>query len=288
MLTETSLNVICQKVVGNADPVTSMPETHSREFEWNSDIERDLPLWRESFSVLELALLHLAPVYWGLGQPLGDGSGIVLIPGFLFTDHYLTAMYAWLHRMGYRPYFSGIGLNSDCPNLIIRQKLNETIDRAVSETGRKVHIIGHSLGGLLAIAASAQRSHDIASVIALGSPIRGNVCHPNVLRVAEEVRQRIVARHGDNVLPACYTKYCGCDFVSYLTRSWPSSVQMTAVYSKTDAVVDWRYCLTGDPEVDFEIPGTHLGMVVNPSVYTLVAKRLAAVTQVDKDHSPVT
>jgi hypothetical protein len=40
-------------------------------------------------------------------------------------------------------------------------------------------------------------------------------------------------------------------------------------------VVDWRYCVTGDPTVDIEAPGTHIGLVFNPSVYTIIAKRLA-------------
>jgi hypothetical protein len=50
---------------------------------------------------------------------------------------------------------------------------------------------------------------------------------------------------------------------------------MTAVYTRTDAIVDWSYCVTGDPELDFEAPGTHIGMVLNPSVYAIIARRLA-------------
>lgn len=248
---------------------------------WAGDFVRDgraaqnLPMWRESFSALEAVLLHAAPVYWGLGAPKGDGSAVVVIPGFLGTDTYLVELWAWLHRMGYRPYFSGIGINADCPNLLIRRRLNATIDRAVKETGRKVHLIGHSLGGMIAISAGGQRSHDVASVITLGSPFRGEVVHPNVLRLSEMVRGWIKASNGEKVLPDCYTGRCPCDFVATLSRALPPSVRMTAVYTRTDAIVDWRYCVTGDPALDFEAPGTHVGLPFNPSVYAILARRLA-------------
>jgi hypothetical protein len=54
----------------------------------------------------------------------------------------------------------------------------------------------------------------------------------------------------------------------------------TAIYTRHDGIVDWRYCMTGDPEVDFEVPGTHIGMAFNPLAYTILAERLA------KAHSP--
>jgi pimeloyl-ACP methyl ester carboxylesterase len=157
---------------------------------------------------------------------------------------------------------------------LIRRHLNDTIDRALEETGRKVHLIGHSLGGMLALAAAAQRPDHIASVITLGAPFRGPAAHPNILRLAEFVRKSIKLRHGDGVLPTCYTGHCSCAFVDSLVNDMPESVMMTAVYTRTDAIVDWRYCITGKPDQDIEAPGTHLGMIFNPSVYTILARRL--------------
>src|ERR1700688_4134431 len=122
-----------------------------------------LPIWQEALVGIEVLLLHTAPIYYGFGVPRGDDSGVVIIPGFLGSDIYLVEIYAWLRRMGYRPYFSGIGLNNDCPNLLIRNRLNATIDQARRETGRRVHLLGHSLGGLLARSAAGARPTDIAS-----------------------------------------------------------------------------------------------------------------------------
>ena len=59
----------------------------------------------------------------------------------------------------------------------------------------------------------------------------------------------------------------------------PASVAETPVYSEGDRVVDWRYCKTKRAESDFSVSGTHLGLVFNPSVYGIVAERLASAAE---------
>ena len=238
--------------------------------------EAPISMLREALFAVEAALLHAAPVYYGLGAPHGDGSAVVVIPGFLGTDIYLVEMFAWLRRIGYTPYFSGIGLNAECPNLLIQRRLNDTIARARKETGKRIHLIGHSLGGILARSVAGQRPADIASVITLGSPFRGTVMHSSVIRAAQFVRHLIRQEHGENVLPHCYTSQCTCNFLGSLRRELPARLTQTAIYTKDDGVVDWRYCMTGDPDVDIEVSGTHIGLAFNATVYGIVAERLAA------------
>ncbi|MDR3746761.1 MAG: hypothetical protein P4M04_01150 [Acidobacteriota bacterium] len=235
----------------------------------------DIAIWKEALFGAEFLLLHASPVYYGLGVPRGDGSGVVLIPGFLGTDAYLTQLRSWLVRLGYRAYVSGIGLNAECPNLLIRRRLNESIEKALMETERKIHLIGHSLGGIIARSVANQRPDDIASVIMLGSPFRGTVAHRTILRAAEVVRRQILADHGPAVLPTCYTGMCTCRFLDSLRRKMPKSVLETAIYTRNDGVVDWHYCVTGNSATDFEVPGTHIGLAFNASVYTIIARRLA-------------
>jgi len=238
--------------------------------------EANTTLWTEALLGAEILMLHVAPVYYGIGVPRGDGSAVILIPGFLGTDVYLSELHAWLQRIGYRPYFSGIGLNAECPNLLIQRRLNGTIDQALAETGGKVHLIGHSLGGVIARSVSGQRPGDVASVTTLAAPIRGTVANRAVLRAAEAVRLQILSEHGRGVLPNCYTGQCTCNFLNSLRRKVPASIVETAIYTRHDGVVDWRYCMTMNPEVDVEVPGTHIGMAFNPAAYTVVAERLAA------------
>jgi triacylglycerol lipase len=234
-----------------------------------------LTLWTEAFFAAELVLLHASPVYYGFGVPRGDGSAVVIIPGFLGTDSYLMELHAWLARLGYQPYYSGIGLNAECPNLLVKPRLNGTIGKALADTGRKVHLIGHSLGGILARSAAAQWSEEVASVITLGAPFRGLFMHKAILRAAETVRMNIIEEHGRAVLPSCYTGKCTCDFLSSLQRKIPKSIQQTAIYTQHDGVVDWKCCVTGKSECDFAVPGTHIGMAFNPSAYAIIAERLS-------------
>jgi pimeloyl-ACP methyl ester carboxylesterase len=263
------------KTPGRKSKKQAVPSRRSVRRAAEENSEADVSLWTEALFAAELLLLHASPVFYGFGVPRGDGSGVVIIPGFLGTDVYLTEMHAWLARLGYRPYFSGIGLNADCPNLLIRYRLNQTIEAALSETGRKIHLIGHSLGGVLARSAAGQRAKDVASVITLGAPFRGLALHRTVLHAAEAVRKQILHERGRGVLPDCYTGRCTCDFIGSLNRSIPNSVLETAIYTRHDGIVDWKSCVTRNANCNFEVPGTHIGLAFNPSAYTIVAERLA-------------
>lgn len=223
-----------------------------------------------------MAFLQVSPIYWGYGIPHGDGSGVVLVPGFLGTDLYLSQFAVWLRRIGYKAYYSGIPINADCPNLLIRRNLNEAIEKANASSKGKIHLVGHSLGGSLARAAAAQMPERIASVITLGAPIRGIGARTSVMSAAEMVRKQILEKHGRSVLPACYTSRCTCEFVESLKGEIPKSVRQTAIYTKKDGILDWRVCQTGDPNVDIEVSATHIGMVFSPLVYGVVARRLAS------------
>jgi len=122
---------------------------------------------------------------------------------------------------------------------------------------------------------AAQRPKDVASVITLASPIRGTVANRTIIHAAEAVRLRILQEHGKGVLPHCYTGRCTCNFVDSLRREVPDSMIQTAIYTRHDGIVDWRYCMTKTNGNDFEVPGTHIGMAFNPTAYAIVAKRLA-------------
>jgi len=237
--------------------------------------EVDIPIWKEVLFGAELLLLYASPVYYGLGVPHGDDSAVVVIPGFLGSDLHMTHLSSWLSRVGYRPYVSGIRLNAECPNLLIKYRLAETIEKALRDTRRKIHLIGHSLGGMMARSIAVQQPGDVASVITLAAPFRGKVLHRSVMQATAAVREQIINEHGRDVLPECYTARCTCEFVNSLLDKMATPVMQTAIYTRDDGIVDWRCCRTGDPNSDFEVAGTHIGLVFNPLVYTIVATRLA-------------
>lgn len=233
------------------------------------------PIWREALAGLDWLALKTSPVYYGIGVARGDKSPVILVPGFLGTDHYLFEMYFWLKRIGYTPYMSKIGWNADCLNSLTA-RLGETIVQAQQETGKKVHLIGHSLGGVLSRAATIINPIPVASVFTLGSPIRGIRSHPLVLQAAERVREKILCdkkRSAEN--PDCYTGFCSCPAVAAMHEHFPHEVKKTAIYTKADGIVDWHACVTDDPAKNFEVFGTHFGLAFNAEVYGIIARRLA-------------
>lgn len=242
---------------------------------FNKEIQSSsLPIWFESLVGVDWMMLHLAPVYYGFGVPKGDGSAVILVPGFLGSDFYLFELYLWLRRIGYTPYLSGIGWNAECLN-VLGSRLGKTIIQAYKETGKKVHLIGHSLGGVLSRSTAIQHPAKVASVITLASPYRGVRSHPWVLDMAERIRMRIFRqRVDDDHNPDCYTSYCECAAVASLQNALPRRVLQTAIYSKIDGIVDWKVCVNDDLSTDFEVTSTHIGLAFNHEAYKLIAMRL--------------
>ena len=237
------------------------------------------PIWVEALFPLDWLALHTSPVYYGFGVPRGNGDPVILVPGFLGDDRYLTEMHLWLRRIGYRPYFSGIGRNVDCPELLT-QRLLMTIEQAYTDTHRKVTIVGHSLGGMLARAAAHRRPHRVRQVITMGSPFRGVRAHPLVLSAANFVRSNILRerRQRREVGSTCFTPQCSCGFVTTLRdEAVPEDVRRNAIFSKVDGVVDWRSCVEEDSELNREVTATHIGMAFNPDVYRTVGNLLAGI-----------
>jgi len=238
-----------------------------------------LPIWREALTGLDWARLRTSPVYYGMGIPKGHGEPVITVPGFLGSDAYLFELNLWLRRIGYVSHRSGIGRNAECPDILV-DRLIATIEEASDKAGEPVRLIGHSLGGMLSRSAAMLAPDRVKAVITLGSPFRGVRSHPSVLRTGNFVRERIKAR-GEQTRPAhkplreaCFSGSCNCGFAESLRAGLPATVHQTAIYTKTDGIVDWSVCITGDPSIDIEVKGTHCGLAWNATVYQLIAQRL--------------
>jgi triacylglycerol lipase len=226
----------------------------------NTRSASDLPLWHEAFFGLDWLGLRFSSVYDGRGVERGDGSPVIVVPGCFASDASLAELHAWLSRVGYRPYYSGIGVNARCPEVSL-DLLLKTVDRAFKETGIRVTLIGHSLGGLLARGAALRRPEAIRRVITVGSPVNGIAAHPAILAAAELLS-------GD----------CRGECLGALQRSLASTVAETCIYSKDDGVVDWHTCLRGD-SANIEVTGTHVGLMFNAAVYRAIGEVMSAATE---------
>ena len=237
---------------------------------------KPLSIEREVLALLDWMKLRFSPVYYGIGIPHGDGSAVILVPGFLGADIYLIEMYLWLWQIGYHPYMSRIGQNAECPNILC-DRLIQTIEKAFQETGRRVCLIGHSLGGTIALSAAISQPDQVAQVVTLASPFRSIVVNPLIRVVADAVRTSIFLRHNEEEIePNCYTPTCGGSCTQRQRKEdIPDSVDTIAVYSKSDGVVDWKGCIYEDSRLNREIrDGTHVGLAFHPDSYIIIATDL--------------
>jgi triacylglycerol lipase len=236
--------------------------------------------WRFTLShtdyLLQLVALLRDPVYQGVNVPQGRGEPVLLIPGFLAGDWTMRIMAGWLNRIGYRAYFSGIDWNVDCPNRT-GELLQWRLDHITKHTTTPIIVIGHSLGGMLARFLGGNFPEKIRHVIALGSPIdRSLRIHP-LVHSAFLLLQPLRRFRGQTA-PHCGSLQCTCHFSRTVFSPLPAGVGFTSIFSKQDEIVDWRTSL--DPYGDNqEISGRHLGLIVNPSVYRIIARILTFYSQ---------
>ncbi|HVC45380.1 MAG TPA: hypothetical protein VND20_11235 [Candidatus Binataceae bacterium] len=221
----------------------------------------------------QLAALLRAPVLYGREVPRGDGAPVLLVPGYFAGDLAMLPMSRWLKRIGYQPYPSGIDLNLGCPRDRVEQLGRRTAGIA-RESGRRVAIIGHSLGGVLARAVGRQRPAVVSRVIGLGTPIdhEWDSLHRRVapiMRSLAGVWQTLAGAPAD-----CGTASCACGFARSLAPGPIRAGVFSSIYTRQDDVVDWRACR--DPQGgNHEVRGRHLGLPVNREVYRLLAALLA-------------
>jgi len=114
----------------------------------------------------------------------GDGPPLMVVPGFLATDRTTLGLQRALAAAGYRVAGWGMGMN--------RGVRADTLDRlaeriAAHGRGRKVMLVGWSLGGLYAREVAKVRPDLVARVVTLGSPFSGDPRANNAWRLYERV-----------------------------------------------------------------------------------------------------
>ena len=245
-------------------------------FEHDPSIEHaSTPLWREVIWPSEWVRLRASGVFYGIGVPRGDHQPVMLVPGFMSGDILMLEMQRWLRRIGYDAYTSGIVWNTDCPDQTARHLISRI--KAIHEkTGMKVNLVGHSLGGMLSKYIVQAEPALIDRVITLGSPFASLVkAHPSVIGIWEKLKNSRSGLIGRNLKASCATGYCTCGFVKSMIIPEQVAPPQFAVYSKKDGVADWRSCMEEDDSLNSEVNCTHIGMIVHPEVYRVVARRLA-------------
>lgn len=200
---------------------------------------------------------------------------VMLVPGFMAGDATLAGM-AWLLRgAGYRTYRSGIRMNVACTRETA-DRLERRIEEIAERSGRRVSIVGHSLGGMLARGLAARRPDLIAGIVSMGSPILApGAVHDLLVRDADLLtRLRKLGMRG-LMSEDCIAGECARTSFEETRAPLDPSVGFTAIYSKRDGIADWRACI--DPAaIPVEVTASHVGMALDPLVFDVVRQALDA------------
>jgi pimeloyl-ACP methyl ester carboxylesterase len=199
---------------------------------------------------------------WLRRAPKGDGHGVLVLPGLLADDLSTGTLRVFLGGLGYGVRGWGLGRNLGPTDAVIAG-MPRLLASLATTTGGPVSVIGWSLGGVYARELARDHPDLVRQVITLGSPF--GLVDDRQSRADGAFRRR-ARRHVDPArLPTR----------EQLRR--PVPVPSTAIYSRSDGIVDWHACV--DPadatHQNVEVRCGHLGFGVDAGTLWTIADRLA-------------
>jgi pimeloyl-ACP methyl ester carboxylesterase len=189
----------------------------------------------------------------------GDGHTVFVLPGFLAGDYSTFPLRRFLHQLHYDTHGWKEGVNFG-PNGETLERIGARLVQIHERHGRKLSLVGWSLGGIYAREFARRNRARVRSVITMGTPFRDVT--------ATHAARLIAMRAGPSPDQL--------DEIRNDLRQ-PIPVPCTSIFSKTDGVVNWRSCLQDEgPECEnIEVQCSHTGMGFHPAALAIVANRLA-------------
>jgi pimeloyl-ACP methyl ester carboxylesterase len=188
----------------------------------------------------------------------GDGHSVFVLPGFLAGDYSTFPLRRFLQQLRYDTHGWNEGVNLG-PSGEVVERISARLVAIHERRGRKLSLVGWSLGGIYAREFARRNRERVRQVITLGTPFRD---------VTASHAARFITRR---TVPAPDQ----LDAVRNFLRQ-PIPVPCTSIFSKTDGVVNWRSCLQDEgPDCEnIEVQSSHTGMGFHPAVLAIVANRL--------------
>lgn len=192
--------------------------------------------------------------------PRGDGHPVLVLPGLLAGDFSTAPLRRFLRELCYDARGWKLGLNLG-PKGDLGKRLNDRLARLAERHGRRVSLVGWSLGGIFARELARQNPERVRNVITLAAPFRD---------VSATHAARIVG-----LLSSLGSLEQAHDLRAALRRPLP--VPTTSIYSRSDGIVHWQSCLEdeGPTRENVEVSCSHTGMGFHPETLTVIADRLA-------------
>lgn len=183
---------------------------------------------------------------------------VLLVPGWKMPEETLFALRTYLRAIGYDAHGWGLGTNLGQPETD-RERLVPKLQEAYSRYGRKVTLIGWSLGGVIAREVARLHPHKVERVITLATPVVGGpsfTLGADAWGAAECLR---IARG-----------------VAELDQTSPIEVPIVAFYTRRDRVVSWPACIDRSSRNvrHIRVRSTHFTIGFDPDVWRMIADTL--------------
>lgn len=189
----------------------------------------------------------------------GDGHPVLVLPGLSASDVSTRPLRTYLKGQGYAAHGWKQGANRG-PRPGVEDAIDARLAELSERYGRKVSLIGWSLGGVLAREMARRQPSLVRQVITLGSPFANEPKASNAWRLYEALSGKKVE-----------------DWPNREAMKRPPPVPSTAIYSRSDGIVAWQGCREQDGPTtqNIEVEGSHCGLGHNPAVLYAIADRLA-------------
>jgi len=192
----------------------------------------------------------------------GDGHPVIVFPGLSASDATTLPLRRYLDSLGYQTQGWSQGFNFG-PRAGVLETAKRQLADAFAGSGRKVSLIGWSLGGVYARELAKEMPEAVRCVITLGTPFAGPPKSTNAWRIYELASGRTIEREAE----------------SYNLPEAPP-VPTSSLYSRSDGVVAWQGSIqkptAANPNTEnIEVVASHFGIGLNPSAWWAVADRLA-------------
>ncbi|MFM7330129.1 MAG: esterase/lipase family protein [Brachymonas sp.] len=194
--------------------------------------------------------------------PRGDGHTVIVFPGLAASDVSTMPLRRYLETLGYDVLGWEQGSNFG-PRAGVLESARRRVQDAAQVSGRKVSLVGWSLGGIYAREIAKEVPSDVRCVITLGTPFAGAPRSTHAWRIYEAVSGRKADRETEQ----------------YEIHVAPP-VPTTSVFSRSDGIVAWQGSYQApqtshEHTENIEVVASHIGIGLNPSAWWAVADRLA-------------
>ncbi len=219
---------------------------------------RHRPTLASMFREAAAFLLSLAkPDITAVPGPRGDGHAVLFIPAVMRADGQTARVRKFVAASGYTAFGWELGVNLGPVPRLLAGARNRLASLAAAHG--PVSLVGYSMGGLFARWLALHKPERVRQVITVCAPFNDPL-HSTWFP-----------------LESLLGIWPGADLRALAEEvAKPLSVPNTAVYCRSDGIVDWRCCTDESaPEDNIEVTGHHTTMADNAQVRRVLLGRLA-------------